>query len=63
MNVARIMLAAAALSLGVTFTQGQVSARSLDDVHPHVGGAWAPGTIPADGPASLGRGRRRYGPI
>jgi hypothetical protein len=52
MNLARIPLAAAALALGLTATQRPVSARGLDDVRPRVGGAWAPGTIPVNGPAS-----------
>ena len=52
MNLARTALAVASLALGLTTTQGQVSAKELDESRPHVGGAWAPGTIPDSGPPS-----------
>jgi hypothetical protein len=52
MNPVRTTLAAAALLLGLTTTQSQVSARPLDEAHRRIAAAWAPGTIPANGPAS-----------
>ena len=52
MNLTRLTIAVAALALSLTATQRQVSARALDEARPHVAAAWAPGTIPANGPAS-----------
>jgi hypothetical protein len=52
MNLVRTTLAVASLALGLTTTHRQVSAKALDEARPHVGAAWAPGTIPANGPPS-----------
>jgi hypothetical protein len=52
MKLARTVLAVAALAVATTAAHREVSAMPSGQVAPHVGGAWRPATIPADGPPS-----------
>lgn len=52
MNLTRLLVVTASLGLGLFAAQTAVSARVLDRAASHVAGAWKPGTIPANGPAS-----------
>jgi hypothetical protein len=52
MKIARPVLVAASLALGLFATQRSVSARAFDQAVTRIAGAWKPGTIPANGPPS-----------